>query len=247
MHPDRAIRPLAAFPSSPAPVTDFHDIPPFSLSGRRRERAAPKRNRVRRGCQARAGQGAEDVEPRRATSGADRGDDTGDDRQQQRPPPASVTGMVKRLSPSSRSEKMTAYPSRMPIDDPLRGAQQRGDHRLPAHRGPHLGPEGADGPQQPQLTGALVDGQAQRVGDAEDRDQHGERQQPVDEVDELVDLLGLLGDVATSGSAACRSGNPSATVFTAASICGLAHAWRLGAVHGEVVLVGCRWSGTARR
>ena len=46
---------------------------------------------------------------------------------------------------------------------------------------------------RPSSRRALDDRQAERVGDAEQRDDDGEEQQHVDQVQELVDLRGLRG------------------------------------------------------
>ena len=77
--------------------------------------------------------------------------------------------------------------------DPEQRAEQRDDHRLPAHHRTHLPPTAADRAQQPDLARALVDRQRHRVDDADERDDHGEEQQHVDQHEDLVDLLLLIG------------------------------------------------------
>ena len=79
---------------------------------------------------------------------------------------------------------------------------QRGDQqRLPADRAAELPAMHADGSQQAELPGPLVDRQGQGVGDADQRDDHGEGEQAVDQVQDLADLgrdrlleLGLVLD-----------------------------------------------------
>ena len=57
----------------------------------------------------------------------------------------------------------------------------------------------ADGSQQPELPGALVDRQRQRVGDAHQGDQDGEAEHAVDDEQHLVDLRPEAVDVLRSG------------------------------------------------
>ena len=65
-------------------------------------------------------------------------------------------------------------------------AEQRDDHRLPTHRGPDLAAAHADRAEQPELAGALVDRQRQGVRDADQRDEHREEQQRVEEVHDVL-------------------------------------------------------------
>ena len=70
-----------------------------------------------------------------------------------------------------------------------RTAPEHGDQqRLPPDRPAELAAVHADGPQQPELPGPLVHRQRQRVGDADQGDDHGQGQQAVDQVEHLVDL-----------------------------------------------------------
>ena len=85
---------------------------------------------------------------------------------------------------------ISAQPKPSPIAVPERRAEQCDQHRLPAHRRPHLRPAHADRPQQPELTGALEDRERQRVRDAEQCDHQRHGQQHVDQVQDLVDLVG---------------------------------------------------------
>ena len=68
-------------------------------------------------------------------------------------------------------------------------AQEGVDHRLVADHAPHLAARCADRAQHPELPRALEDRQRQRVHDAEDRDDHRQAQQDVDERHELVELV----------------------------------------------------------
>ena len=71
------------------------------------------------------------------------------------------------------------------------GAEGGDHHRLPADHRPHLAAGGADRPEHPELAGPLEHGQADRVGDAEDSDDHGQGEQPGHQVEHRVDALGL--------------------------------------------------------
>ena len=75
----------------------------------------------------------------------------------------------------------------------------------------------AHGPDQAELARALVHREAERVGDAEGGDEHGQDEQPVEEVDDLVDLRRLIVDVLRPGSAPWRSGYGCTTCSMAAS------------------------------
>ena len=68
---------------------------------------------------------------------------------------------------------------------------ERGDQDgLPADHGAQLRPGLSDGPQQTEFAGALVDREGQRVGDAEQCDEHREGEQRVDQGQHHVDAAG---------------------------------------------------------
>ena len=83
-------------------------------------------------------------------------------------------------------------PERHPDTKSEDGADERDHYGLRTDHPAHLLPGHPDRPQQPQFTDAFVDGQGQGVHDAEQRDDHRERQQPTDQAEDLVDLRDLL-------------------------------------------------------
>ena len=112
--------------------------------------------------------------------------------------------------PSSASGRETitanAMPSTMPSTAPIAAVitDSAADHP------PHLAARHADRAQQAELARALVHRQRERVDDAEQRDDHRQRQQRVDSPTQLVDLLVLLLLERARSSAARRSGSRSA-------------------------------------
>ena len=84
--------------------------------------------------------------------------------------------------------------------EPADRAEDGDDHRLPPHGGAQLAAALADGAQQPELTGALVDRQRQRVADAHHGDQHGDGEQPVDHGQHRVDLAARPSPCTRRGS-----------------------------------------------
>ena len=77
---------------------------------------------------------------------------------------------------SARSPPGRRAPDQAPAEEHAEAeaadrAEDGDDHRLPPHRRPQLGAGLADRPEQAELTGALVDRQRQRVGDAHQGDQ----------------------------------------------------------------------------
>jgi hypothetical protein len=79
-------------------------------------------------------------------------------------------------------------------DDPDDGAEDRQDDCFgPDHR-PDLAPLHADRPEQADLAGALEHREHERVHDPDQRDEHGQGEQGVDQPEDLVDAgrLGLV-------------------------------------------------------
>ena len=74
------------------------------------------------------------------------------------------------------------------------------DHRLAPHHVAHLPARHPHHPEQPELTGALVDREEQRVHDPEDGDDLGEHEQADQHRDVLVDGVLLLGLEALAGA-----------------------------------------------
>ena len=76
-----------------------------------------------------------------------------------------------------------------PDDDADERPEDREDDRFGPDHGPDLAAPHADGAQQADLVGALEDREHERVHDADEGDEDGERQQDVDEPEQLVDLF----------------------------------------------------------
>src|SRR5690348_12248506 len=78
--------------------------------------------------------------------------------------------------------------------DPDDGAEDGQDHRLGPDHGADLAAAHADRAQQADLAGALEDREHERVHDPDERDDHGQAEQGVDQAEQLVDVghLGLL-------------------------------------------------------
>ncbi len=95
-------------------------------------------------------------------------------------------------SPTPTARGSRARAPTTPITQPEHAADQRGDDRLVADHLAHLAARGADRAHHPQLAGALVDREDQRVDDPEQRDDHRQREQHVDQRQQRVDLVGLV-------------------------------------------------------
>ena len=83
--------------------------------------------------------------------------------------------------PSSTSARLRAMPAGRAEGDPGERAEERHQHRLASYDGAHLASGAADRAQQPELAGALDDGEHQGVDDAEDGHDHGQQQQRGDD------------------------------------------------------------------
>ena len=94
------------------------------------------------------------------------------------------------LAERARHERRQEDPERQPE----RRADQRRDHALVPDHPPRLPPRHPDRAQHPQLPRPLEDGQRERVHHPEEADDHGEREQDVEQQQELLDLLILLVD-----------------------------------------------------
>ena len=73
------------------------------------------------------------------------------------------------------------------------GPDQRRDDALVADHPPHLAAAHPDRPEHPELTRALQDGERQRVHDAEQRHDHGQAEEDVEDPEDLVHPGGLVG------------------------------------------------------
>ena len=99
------------------------------------------------------------------------------------------TGASKTPKPSwALMARIRPQPRNVPDGEPADGTEDGHDHRLPPDGRAQLAAALADGAQQPELTGALVDRQRQRVADPHHGDQHGDGEQPVDHGQHRVDL-----------------------------------------------------------
>ena len=102
-----------------------------------------------------------------------------------------TTGM-----PSTRPVVLERLDRRDRDEQPDHGADDRADHRrdqrLVADHPADLRLRGADRAQHADLAGALVDRQHERVDDAEEADDHRQREQHVDQREQLVDPVLLL-------------------------------------------------------
>ena len=105
--------------------------------------------------------------------------------------PSCPVGTANAPSPSDGIDRLHHRPAQEgPQAEPADGAEQGHHQRLAADHPAQLAPALPHGPKQPQLAGALVDRQGQRVGDAHEGDHDGHDQQHVDDRQDLVDLAG---------------------------------------------------------
>ena len=74
-----------------------------------------------------------------------------------------------------------------PEHDADRRADERRDDALVSDHAPHLATRHADGAKHPDLAGPLEDRQDERVHDPEEADDHGEREQDVEDVQDLLE------------------------------------------------------------
>ncbi len=81
-----------------------------------------------------------------------------------------------------------------PERQPERRADERGDDALLPDHAAGLPARHPDRPEHPDLTRPLVDREDERVDHPEDADEHGEREQDVEEGEELADVLVLALD-----------------------------------------------------
>jgi hypothetical protein len=100
------------------------------------------------------------------------------------------------VMPWPESALTTAHAQSNPDQHPEHATDERDHNRLAAHHAAHLEPAHADRTEQADLTRPLVDGEEQRVRDAEQRDHLGEEQQRDEHVEERVELA-LLGVLVT--------------------------------------------------
>ena len=92
----------------------------------------------------------------------------------------------------SRAPAARPTPKNTPITAPRMRADDRDDHRLPPDHPLHLPAAHPDRAQQTQLACAFEDRQAERVHDAEERDQDRQREERRDQTEELIDEPRLL-------------------------------------------------------
>src|SRR5205823_5343758 len=77
-------------------------------------------------------------------------------------------------------------PEHEPEGDAERAADERSDHALVADHAPHLPPRHPDGSQHAELARPLEHREHERVHDAEEADDDGEREQHVEHVEDRV-------------------------------------------------------------
>ena len=97
-----------------------------------------------------------------------------------------------------------------PGRDPGHRAEQRGDDRLVADHPPHLAARHADRAQRAELARALEGREHERVDDAEQRHDHGQREQDVEDGQQLVDPTSPARRRTRPSSATCASGGARA-------------------------------------
>ena len=102
------------------------------------------------------------------------------------------TGTAKR-SPSSAQGRGGEAGQEQADRDPEHRADQRRDDALVADHPPHLAAAHPDRPQHPELARALEHREGQRVHDAEQRDDHGQAEEDVEDPEDLVHPGGLVG------------------------------------------------------
>ena len=105
-----------------------------------------------------------------------------------RRPHGSTSVQVSR--PMVATSSPTAQPKKTPRPDAEHAAEERDDHRLQPDHPLDTRPVQADGPEQADLLGAFVDGHRHRVDHAEDGDDDGEREHPVEDVQDEADRAG---------------------------------------------------------
>ena len=110
--------------------------------------------------------------------------------------PATGRANVNPRSPKTATTMAASpRPAAMPIAAPSSAVMIA----LVADHAPHLAARHADRAQHPELAGALEGREHERVDDAEQGDDHGQRQQHVEDGQQLVDAAGLLLDVGVLG------------------------------------------------
>ena len=103
-----------------------------------------------------------------------------------------TSGTFSTLMPWSEIARCRLIPKISPNPMPSTAPEHRDGHRLqPDHR-PELTPAHPDGAQQPDLPGPFDDRQGQGVDDAEDRDDHRQPEQRVDDAEQLIDRCPLV-------------------------------------------------------
>ena len=86
-----------------------------------------------------------------------------------------VSHGTAKTMPSSESARVVSDGEEEADRHPERRADQRRDDALVADHPPHLAPRHADRAEHPELARPLEDRQDERVDDAEEADDHGER------------------------------------------------------------------------
>ena len=131
------------------------------------------------------------IEPRGAPGGQLRGEQPGErghDEQHGQRADGDRTGRSPSLQRERRDEDRADDPDHEPEDAP----DQRCDHRLVADHLTDLATRGADRAQHPQLAGALVDRQHQRVDDPEQARRSPTARAARRSAQQRVDLFGLF-------------------------------------------------------